>query len=156
VELSEKQDGAHEMEEAEEVLGFLLPAGGQPAPSFQPSEEALDLPSPLVSAELAAILGALASGDAATFGGNELNATFLCESETQSLTVPGLVPNQSRWQLSYESSIESSLGEHTVESVSSVNIDSERKTMAVCNCHDLGRPTSTARPHAGPPFFAGT
>ena len=153
---SEKQDHAPEVEEAEEVLGLVLPTSGEPTPAFEPSEEALDFPAPLVAAQFAEILRTVALGTADSLRGDEVDTAFHGETATQGATVPGFVRNQSRRQLMYESSVESSLGEHTVESVSSINMDSDWKTMAVCHCHDLGGIARAAAPDAGPPFFAGT
>ena len=153
---AEEQDGAAEVEEAEEVFGLEVPASREPAPAFEPGEEALDFPAALVAAEGAAVLLASALDAAAALGSDELDAALVGESASERAAVPGAVGDQSRRQLSYESSVESSLGEHTVESVSSINIDSDRKTMAVCNCHDLGRIAGAAFPDARPPFFAGT
>jgi hypothetical protein len=156
VEAPEKEYGAHELEQAEEVLGLVLPAHRKPAPAFEPGEEALDLPTSLVAAQFASILLAVALPASDALGGDELDASLIGETSAQGATVPSLVTNQSRREFSYESSVESSLGEHTVESVSSINMDSEWKTMAVCNRHDLCRVSGTTLPDAGPPFFAGT
>lgn len=38
VQLSEQQDHAANVQQAEEVLGFVLPASGEAAPAFEPSE----------------------------------------------------------------------------------------------------------------------
>ena len=141
------------MDEAEEVLGLSFPPSCQAAPALEPGEKALNLPSPLVAAELATILLTPA---VALLGRDEVDAAFLEETSLEFAAIPRLVCNQSRRQFLHESSIESSLGEHTVESVSWGNMDSEWKTIAVCHCHEFRRPAGAALPDAGPPFFAGT
>jgi len=156
VQLPKQQQHAPQMKQAEEVLSLVLPSGRESAPTLEPCEESLDFPPPLVAAQLSAILGTVALRAADPLGSDEVDAALFCETAAQSTSIPRLVCNQSRRQLSYESRVESSLGEHTVESVSSINMDSERKTMAVCNCHDLGCLAGTAPSDAGPPFFAGT
>lgn len=156
MQLAKQQHHAPEVEEAEEVVGLDVPAGREPPPSLEPGKEPFDLPAPLVAPQRSAILLAIALSTAAAFRRDELDAALVGESAAESAAVPRFVGDQSRRQLSYESSVESSLREHTVESVSSVNIDSDRKTMAVCNCHDLCRIAGAAFPDAGPPFFAGT
>jgi GxxExxY protein len=45
----EQEEHAAEVKQPEEVLGLVLPACREPAPSFEPSEEALDFPPPLVT-----------------------------------------------------------------------------------------------------------
>jgi hypothetical protein len=134
----------------------VLPASGKSPPPFEPGKEPFDLPAAFVAAQFSTVLDAIALRPADALGSDKVDAALNSKTSAQGAAVPSPIGNQSRGKVSYESSVESSLGEHTVESVSSINIDSERKTMAVCNCHDLRCPTSTARPHAGPPFFAGT
>jgi len=141
------------VDEAEEVLGLSFPSSRQAAPALEPGEEPLNLPSPPVAAKLASILLALA---VALLRRDEVDAAFLEEARLECAAIPRLVRNQSRRQLLHESSVESSLGEHTVESVSWRNMDSEWKTIAVCHCHEFRRPPGAAFPDAGPPFFAGT
>ena len=144
------------MKEGEEVFGLVFPASGETTPTFEPGEEAFDLPTAFVSAQRPSVLFAVALPIATPLWSNELNAALLGKPTAESAAVPRFVGNQSRRQFFHESSVESSLGEHTVVSVSSFNKDSEWKTMAVCNCHDLCRLAGTAFPNAGPPFFAGT
>lgn len=142
------------MYEAEEVLGLPFPAGGESTPALEPREQALDLPAACVSTELPSICFEMTA--AALVGRDEFDVALGLQTFLQNATSPGSVSNQSRRQFSYESSIESSLGENAVESVSSVNMDSERKTIAVCNRHEFRRVPSATAADAGPPFFAGT
>lgn len=152
---SQKEDHAGDLKKAEIIFGLRLPSSRDAARAFEPSKKALDLPSALVPTELSPVLHAVALGSAAPLRGDEIDASLARQSVTQRAAVPGLVSDQSWRKLSYESSVESSLGEHTVESVSSVNMQSERKTIAVCHCHDLGRLSGAANTDTRPPFFAG-
>ena len=70
--------------------------------------------------------------------------------------VPCLVAYESRGEFIDECSIERSVGENNVVSVSASNSDREWKTIAVCDCHDLGRLASTAFSDVWAPLFAGT
>lgn len=142
------------MNEAEKVLGFAFPASRNATPALEPGKQAFNLPTTFVAAQLATIGLVVATG--LLVGRDEVDASLHLESLLKSTSVPRLVCNQARRQLLYESSIESSLGEHTVESVSFCNMDSEWKTIAVCDRHEFRRPTSTAFADTGPPFFAGT
>lgn len=153
MQLPEKQDDAAEMHKTEEVLRSTFPASRDPAPTFQPSEQSFDFPATLVATELATVLLAFAGR---LLRSNEFDATLFFEAKLKRVAIPRLVGNQSRRQLLHESSVESSFGEHTVESVSCCNMDSEWKTIAVCERHEFRRPASPAFADAGPPFFAGT
>lgn len=137
------------MDETEKVLCLSFPARCDASPAFEPSKETLDLPSTLVAAQLAVILLARAIGFR---WGNEIDTSHLLQSFLECVAVPSFVCDQSRRQSLHESSVESSLGEHTVESISSCNMDSEWKTMAVCHCHEFRRIPSPAFADAGPPF----
>lgn len=50
MQLAEKEEHAAEMDEAEEVLGLLLPASGDTAPTLELGEETLDFPATFVAA----------------------------------------------------------------------------------------------------------
>jgi hypothetical protein len=149
----EEKDDAAKLDEAEEVLGFLLPARCDAAPTLEPGEEALDLPASLVAPQHAAILMAPA---VLPLRSDELDAALLPQAHLQGAPIPRLVGNQSGRKSLHESSVESSFGEHTVESVSACNMDSEWKTIAVCNRHEFRGVPRAAFADAGPPFFAGT
>lgn len=153
MELPEKENDAAEVDETEEVISGSVPASGNPSPALEPGKEPLDLPAALVAAEFATVLLA---GAVALLRRDQVDAALLLEAQLERSPVPSFVGDQSRRQLFHESSIESSFGEHTVESVSRGNIDSEWKTMAVCNRHEFRRLPGTTLPDAGPPFFAGT
>ena len=153
MELPNKEDDASEVDEAKKVVGGAVPASSNPAPALEPGEEPLDFPTTLVTAQFATVL--LASA-VALLGRDEVDAALLLEPKLKRAAVPRLVGDQSRRQAFHESSVESSLGEHTVESVSWGNMDREWKTMAVCNRHEFRRLPGTTLPDAGPPFFAGT
>lgn len=142
------------MNEAEEVLCLPLPARRETSPALEPREETFDFPATLVATQLAAVGLEVATG--ALVGRDEFDAALRFQSLLQHAPIPRFVGNQSRRQLLYESSVESSLGENAVESVSSINMDSERKTIAVCNRHEFRRVPRAAAADAGPPFFAGT
>ena len=142
------------MHEAEEVLGPPFPASRESTPALEPGEETLDFPAAFVSTELPSV--GLEMTAAAFVRSDEVDVALVLQPLPEDATIPGFVSNQSRRQLSYESSIESSLGENAVESVSFINMDSERKTIAVCNRHEFRRVPCATAADAGPPFFAGT
>jgi hypothetical protein len=93
---------------------------------------------------------------ATALGGDEFNVSVDAQRHRVLGAIPGLVGDQSRGQLIHERSIESSVGEKDVVSVASSNSDSEWKTMAVCDCHDLGRLACAAFSDVWAPLLAGT
>lgn len=151
--MPQEDDGTAEEEEAEVVLSLPLPPRSDSSKLLQPGEEAFDLPATSVAAERATILLAPAVGLDRC---DELDVALTVQSACMLGAVPGLVADQSRGQLSHERSIERSVGEYDVVSVSSRNSDREWKTIAVCDCHDLGRLACAAPPDLCAPLFAGT
>lgn len=153
MECPEEKHQAAEMDEAEEVLGLAFPTSRNSPPTLEPSEEPFDLPAAPVAAELSTIL---VPPTPLLLGGDEIDSALLHQALLERTSIPSLVGNQAGRKFLHESSIESSLGEHTVESVSWGNMDSEWKTIAVCQRHEFRGVSRAAAPNAGSPFFAGT
>ena len=151
--MPQEDDGTAEEEESEIILSLPLPPRGDSSKLLQPGEEAFDLPATSVPTERATILLALAVGLDRC---DELDVALMVQRPHMFGAVPGLVADQSRGQLSHERSIERSVGEYDVVSVSSRNSDREWKTIAVCDCHDLGRLACATTPDLCAPLFAGT
>ena len=151
--MPQEDDCTAEVQEAEVVLRLPLPSRGDAPKLLQPGEEAFDLPATSVATEGAAILLARA---VALNRRDELDVALTGQRANVLGAVPGLVADQSWGQLIHESSIERSVGEYDVVSVSSRNSDSEWKTIAVCDCHDLGRLACAALSDVCAPLFAGT
>lgn len=118
------------MNQADEVLGLLFPASREPSPALEPREEAFDFPSTFVPTQLAAV--SLEVATRALVRRDEFDAALRFQALLKHATVPRFVCKRSRRQLLYGSCVERSLGENAVESVSSIKMDSERKTIAVC------------------------
>lgn len=51
VQLSEQQDHAANVQQAEKVFGLVLPASGETSPPLEPGEQAFDFPATLVAAQ---------------------------------------------------------------------------------------------------------
>ena len=152
MELSEEKNDAPEVNEAEIVLDFAFPPRGDAPPALEPGEEPFDLPASFIAAKLAPILVAPA---VALAWRDEVDSSLNEEPLLQRRSVPSFVGDQSSRQVLHESSVESSVGEHTVVSVSCCKIDREWKTIAVCQRHEFCRLAGATFTDAGPPFFAG-
>ena len=86
-------------------------------------------------------------------GGDHLDAE-LGELGIEWVTVVGFVADQARRQLLYESSSEGVDNEFLLISLTTCNPDGERKAIAVCHCHDLGRLAASSDPNKSAPLFA--
>lgn len=152
----EQNHSARQVEKSQEVACLSLPPSGDAAEPLQPGEETLDEPASSIATHGASILLPTAGARASALWSDEFDVALLHERLRVLSAVPGAVADQSRGQFIDECSVESSVGESNVVSVSWSNSDSEWKTMTVCDCHDLGRLACSTAADFGPPFFAGT
>jgi len=82
---------AGEVDEAEEVLDVVFPAGNEAAEVVHPGEEPLHLPSSLVASQWASVLR-LAAPPA--IGRDQLDAVFLFEFFVEPIGVVGFVADE--------------------------------------------------------------
>lgn len=141
------------MHKTEIVVGLVFPPRSDSAPSLEPGKQPLDLPAALVASQFSTVLR---SPTVASRRRNKVYSSLFKQPRLQRAAVPSFVADYSWRKFFHKSIVESSLGEHTVVSASARNMNSERKTIAVCKRHEFRRVPSPAFPDAGPPFFAGT
>jgi hypothetical protein len=119
---------------------------------IQPRKEAFDFPATDISAQRAAILGrgldpvALMRSNQSDF----ISAQLLI----QGITIIGLVPNQYLGSIFDKSLSNGFCNQFRFMRRGAFDMYGERKTSAVCNCHDLGPLPSFSFPHGKTPFFA--
>ncbi len=147
-----KQDyEAGELYECEEVARESLVASDEPAKAHHPCKQALDVPSTPVATKRAAILG-----DAfpqRMMRSDHLDA-HLFQLGIESVAVVSAVPDEAQRELLQESSAKGVLDERRFSSLTRRNPDGERKTIAVCHCHDLGRFAAASDPNIRAPLLA--
>ena len=148
----QENDGAAELQEAEEVLGLVVPAECDSTEALQPGEKAFDLPAATVATKGPAILLPAARPGSGALGRDELDAAA-SEPLRERVAVESLVTDQLRRDF-LEGGVEDVVDEADVVLRAISNAYGERKTSAVCNRHDLRRIAGTASSDAGPPFLA--
>ena len=149
-----KQDAdASELNEGEEILGMPFVAGDEPSVVVKPREESLDLPTPPVPAQRPTILGrgALATSSVRT---DQFDSSLAPQPLVQRVAVVGPVADQSIGVVGQESMVERLLNEGDFMRRSTRDPAGDRKTSAVCNCHDLGPLPALRLPDAGAPSLA--
>ena len=144
---------AAELEHAEEVGFVIFPAAYQSAEVMEPSEEAFDFPAAAVTAQFAAILGALAAA-IVLVGCDEPDVMILPEALVQRIAVVGAVTNHSFWFGSREALLNGGFDEFRFMWRSAGEAAGDRKTMAVCDRHDFTAFSSASRADSKAPFFA--
>lgn len=126
-------------------------ARDQSAKVLQPGEEAFDLPAAAVAAELSAIL---CLAPAVAVGRDQFDVTLRRQTGVQAIRIVGLVTNQSDRRFAEELGVEGLLDKRDFAGACTCDSNGERKTTAVCDCHDLGPLAFAGGADAEAPFFA--
>ena len=121
----------------------------------QPCKETFHLPSPFVAAEWPTVLRRPASLRSIDVRRDHLDAALL-QFFVEPIAVVSFVADQALGQLAYNlfDLVERFLHEPCFMRRSTVDPNSDRKTSAVCNGHDLGPFPALCFSHADPPFLA--
>lgn len=131
---------------------MTFPTYHQTPEVFQPCEKPLDFPAPPVTPEFSTVL-AVRSCTAATVRCDQLDSVF-GQPIVQSSTVISLVANQALRLLGYEAAFDRNPNQLLLMRCSTRNPKGDRKTMAVCDCHELGPFADERSTNAIAPFFA--
>src|SRR6185369_6662170 len=142
------------MNETLKVFRVIFVAHYESAKVEQPGEQSLNLPSAHKTTKRAAILCRLSS--IFSVGRDHLCSVVLHQLPVQLVTVIRFVSNQALGHVSYDSFLQSFLHQLHFSWRSTFCPQGERKTMAVCNAHDLGALTPLGFPNQAPSFLAGT
>ena len=154
--MPQQDNDAAKLDKAQEVDRMIFVPSHDPTEVIEPREESLYLPSAPVSSKRAPILAVGLPVGSADVGCDELDASLLGKPPVERIAVVGLVADQPFRPLFEEGAVEGSLDEGDFVGRSAFDANGDRKTRAVCNCHDLGLLTALGRPDAEPPFLAPT
>jgi hypothetical protein len=132
---------------------MTFPTHQQASEVLQPREEPLDLPPTFVTPEFSPIL-AVPSCAITTMGGDQLDSVLLGKPIDHCVAVISLIANQSFRLVGHEAVLERSLDELLLMRRSARNPEGDRKTMAVCDCHELAPFADERSTNAIAPFFA--
>jgi hypothetical protein len=150
--MPQQDDGAGQVDHAEEVSRVSFPARDNAAEVMKPGEEALNLPAPTTAAKRPAILSADATNR--SMRGDQLDAIGCGKMLIEPVAVVPFVADQSRRELPEEARGERGVDEGDFMRRSAGHVDGDRKTMAVANRHDFAALTAASRADGGAPFFA--
>ena len=151
--MPQENNGAAELQHAEEIGFVIFPTTHQSAEVVEPGEEALDFPAAAIAAQFAAVLGARAA-TIPLVRGDESNAVFLPKTLVQRIAVVGPVSDHSFRLGSREALLDGSLDELGFMRRSAGDAAGDRKTMAVCDRHDFTAFSAASRADSSAPFFA--
>src|SRR5579883_466105 len=152
--MPQEYDCRRQMYKALKVFRMIFVAHDQAAKVEQPGKETLDFVSPHVAAQRASVLGGHAPVD--FIGRNQLGAVLLHELFVELVTVVSLVANQPFGWIGHHARVHRGRDQFYFSRRSAFCPQGERKTLAVCNAHDLGALAPLGFPNQSPPFLAGT
>jgi hypothetical protein len=141
------------MNHSQVIFGASFPARDQAAEVLQPGEEPLHAPTTARPSQAAAIL----RGFPATIvpmGSDQLCVVVRAQTAGQFRAVIGLVADQSLGRRREETLLEGSFDEPALMRSSAGHVHGERKTMAVCDRHDVAAFSAAIIAHSRAPFLA--
>src|SRR5262245_57805687 len=153
--MPEKDGNAGELDEAQIILRMIFIANDQAAKVVQPGEKPFNLPTALEAAQSTTVLSDSIRPTALTVWGDHLGAELMEYFFIKRVTVVGLISNQPLWHIRNKPLLQRLVNQLYFSRASTVCAYGDRKTIAVCNCHDLGALAAFSFSHAEPPFFAG-
>ena len=151
--MPQEDNGASELNHPEEILWVVLPANNSSTKIMQPSKQPFDLPTATVATQAAAVLSR--GRDAHTFvRRDQLHAVAFLDALVLRIAVVRAVADHSLGSFPQEALIERGFDEFCFMRRSAGHVHGERKTMAVCDCHDFAAFAAFCRADTRAPFFA--
>lgn len=151
---SEQNKHATEVDETQEICDVILVSHHQSAEVVQPGEEPFNLPASTIASQRPAVLSRAATTVTA-MRRDQLNA-LVGELGVELVTVVGEISDQSFGDVFREALFESAFDKGDFMRVSRRRVRGDRKTSAVCHCHELRTLAPLGLADASAPFFAAT
>ena len=151
--MPQEDHGARQLHHPEEIFWVVLPASDDAAIIMEPSNQTLDFPATSVAAQRAAVLG---YGFAAVpaVRRDQFHAEKFADPLIQRIAVVGFVADQSLRNFTQESPLQRGFDKSGFMRRSADHVHGDRKTMAVCDCHDFAAFAAFCRADTRAPFFA--
>src|SRR5882672_12452036 len=151
--MSQEDNSASELNHPEEILWVVFPANDSATKVMKPSEESLDLPAAAVTTQAATILSC--GGHAHRFvRRDELYTVAFLDAPVQGIAVVSAVADHPLGDFGEEAVVKCGFDELGFMRRSAGHVHGERKTMAVCDCHDFAAFAALCRANTRAPFFA--
>ena len=149
----EQNADAGQLDKGQVVLDLALVADHDAAEVLEPSVGPLDLPASFVAAQRSSILGEPAP--VRTVRRDQFNASA-SKASIMSVTIVGSVADEAAGSSRDKTGCKSRFNEGDFSRRSSRYVNGDRKTSAVCDCHDFAAFSTPRLADRGSPFFADT
>src|SRR5580704_15720161 len=151
--MPQEDHSARKLNHPEEILWVVFPANDDASIIMEPSKQSFDFPTAAVATQAAAVLSR--DRDAHKFvRRDELYAVALLDALVQRIAVVRTVADHSLGGFPEEALVERGFDEFCFMRRSAGHVHGERKTMAVCDCHDFAAFAAFCRADTRAPFFA--
>src|SRR5579862_7223977 len=151
--MPQEDHSACKLNHPEEILWVILPANDDATIIMEPSKQALNFPATAVAAQYAAVLGGRSAAVPAVRR-DQLHMEIFAYPLIQRVAVVGFVADQPLRRLTEESALQRGFDERGFIRRSADHVHGDRKTMAVCDCHDFAAFAAFCRADTRAPFFA--
>ena|ERR1700734_2818338 len=151
--MPQEDDSARKLNHPEEILWVVLPASDDTTIIMEPSKQTFDFPATTVAAQGAAVLGD-GSAPVPAMRRDQFHAELCAYALIQRIAVVCFIADQSLRCFAEESALERGLDERGFIRRSADHVHGDRKTMAVCDCHDFAAFAAFCRADTRAPFFA--
>lgn len=142
-----------QLDKAKIVFNVSLPTGRHATAAEQPRKEPFNLPASTIAAQLSSILRS-GLGSVSAVGSNQFDASF-GQSSVQWIAIVGAIGEKASRRSARKSGRKRRFNQRRFVRGSARHVDGERKTMPICDCHDLGSFSPLGLPDSRSPFFAG-
>ena len=134
-------------------MKMIFPSSHYPPKVLKPSEKAFYLPASPISSKCSSILGFWFFSVCFVWS-DHMNAHQL-KFFIQGVAIICFVTNDPFRKLNQKATLDSMVNQFYFMRRSTVHVEGDRKTRAVCNCHDLRALAPLSLSDSRPPFFAG-
>src|SRR5260370_2769034 len=151
--MPQEDDGASELDHPEEIFWVVFPANDDATKVMKPGEQAFQFPARRIAAESTPVRSRQCDAEELV-GRNGLHAVSFVDAPIQGIAVVCAVTDQALRGFGKESLLERGFDEFCFMRRSAGHVHGERKTMAVCDCHDFAAFPAFCRADTRAPFFA--
>src|SRR6202049_3168880 len=151
--MPQEDHSACQLNHPEEILWVILPANNDATIIMEPSKQAFNFPATTVATQGATVLGD-GSAAVAAMRRDQLHMELFAYPLIQRIAVVGFIADQSLRRLAEESALQRGFDERGFIRRSADHVHGDRKTMAVCDCHDFAAFAAFCRADTRAPFFA--
>ena len=144
---------ASKLNHPEEILWVVFPANDDATIIMEPGKQTLDFPATTVAPQDATVLGD-GSAPVPAVRRDQFHTEMFAYALIQRIAVVGFIADQSLRCFAEESALERGFDERGFIRRSADHVHGDRKTMAVCDCHDFAAFAAFCRADTRAPFFA--